>query len=209
MQSLMEPWETTREQVEQARSGDRAAFAALVEGCRPQLAAAVARWLRFQLGPPIEVEDVIQDAIVRALGSLDRFEWQGGDSFLRWLIVIARRALSDAAQRARRQPGGIGSTDAPASGPSPSRTLRREERLDRLRAALAKLSPEHRQVVELSRLEGLSAVAIAERIGRSPNAVRHLLVRALRDLREHFGDTGSLSLPAPSFDPGEDGDHGR
>ena len=36
---------------------------------------------------------------------------------------------------------------------------------------------------------------IAERMERSPNAIKHLLARALRQLRAEFGDTQSLHLP--------------
>jgi hypothetical protein len=40
-------------------------------------------------------------------------------------------------------------------------------------------------------------------MSRSPNATSQLLIRALRKLRETFGDTGSLHLPA---EPAEGGD---
>ena len=43
-----------------------------------------------------------------------------------------------------------------ASNPSPSKTARREERFDRLEAALEKLSPDHRRVIVLARIEGAS-----------------------------------------------------
>lgn len=84
--------------------------------------------------------------------------------------------------------------------------LRRHERFDRLEAAVKKLTPEYRQVVLLSRIEGLSAKEIADRMNRSPNAVRHLIVRALRELRAHFGDTESLHLPDRRFPVGEGDD---
>ena len=74
--------------------------------------------------------------------------------------------------------------------------LRREERLQRLEAALRTLSPEHREVIVLSRIEGLSLAAVAERTGRSAVAVSALLLRALRKLRTAFGDTESFALPA-------------
>ena len=81
---------------------------------------------------------------------------------------------------------------------SPSRSLRRRERLDRLQAALDALSPDHRQVIVLARLKGLRMTEIAERMERSPNAVALLLARALAKLRESFGDTESLPLGAPA-----------
>ncbi|HAK96178.1 MAG TPA: hypothetical protein DCM87_14590, partial [Planctomycetes bacterium] len=78
---------------------------------------------------------------------------------------------------------------------SPSRAARREERFDRLEGALARLPEEHRQVIRLARIEGLPIAEIAVRMNRSAAAVSMLLSRALKRLREGFGDTESMSLP--------------
>jgi RNA polymerase sigma-70 factor (ECF subfamily) len=74
--------------------------------------------------------------------------------------------------------------------------LRREERLQRLEAALRELSPEHREVIVLSRIENLPLAEVAERMERTPVAVSGLLLRALRKLRAAFGETESFALPA-------------
>ena len=73
--------------------------------------------------------------------------------------------------------------------------LRRKERFDRLQEALKKLSPDHRQVILLARIEGLPMAQIAERMNRSPKAVHQLLWRALQNLRTTFGETESFRLP--------------
>ena len=57
------------------------------------------------------------------------------------------------------------------------------------------LSPDHRKVIELARLEGLKIQDIARRMQRSPGAVKQLLSRALDQLKSRFGDTESLNLP--------------
>ena len=80
-------------------------------------------------------------------------------------------------------------------GVSPSRAQRRDERFDRLESSLNSLSPEYRDVVRLARIEGLSIMAIAERLDRTPDSVRNLLLRAMKQLRQSFGDTESLGLP--------------
>ena len=85
--------------------------------------------------------------------------------------------------------------DLPGGRSSPSRHLRREERFERLEDALTRLSPEHREVIVLARIERVRIKEIAKRMQRSPDAVKQLLVRALRKLRETFGDTESLHLP--------------
>jgi RNA polymerase sigma factor (sigma-70 family) len=103
--------------------------------------------------------------------------------------------------------------DLAGSSASPSNVFRRHERFDRLEAALKSLSPEHQQVLLLVRVEGLTITAAADRLGRTPNAVSLLLLRASRALRAAFGDTASLSLPERELDLGRlekgDGDAHR
>ncbi len=184
--------------VEGARQGDRGAFDELVKGFGSRLRASVDRWTRFRLGSRIDLDDVIQETFLRAYGSLDRFQFSEEDeaeSFFRWLCGIAKRALGDLIRRAANREKPVSSVGGEARGPSQSQVLRRGERLDRLQSTLDKLPSDYRQVLTLSRLEGLSAQEIADRMGRTPNAVYHLIVRALKLLREEFGDTESLHLP--------------
>ena len=74
----------------------------------------------------------------------------------------------------------------------------RDERLERLERSLQVLKPDEREAVRLSRLEGLRTKEIAERLEKSESAVKSLLFRALRKLKESFGDTESLHLPEPT-----------
>jgi len=64
------------------------------------------------------------------------------------------------------------------------------------------------------RVEGLEFEEAGRRMGRSPDAVKQLLYRALKKLRESFGDTESLHLPERSLlaegpESAEGGDEGR
>ena len=72
--------------------------------------------------------------------------------------------------------------------------------------ALRTLSTDHQTVLELSRMEGLSIREIAERMDRSESAVKNLLLRATRKLRESFGETASLGLDDESPQDKEVGD---
>ena len=92
--------------------------------------------------------------------------------------------------------------DVADSGVSASKAERRNERLERFEKALNQLSPDYRQAIVLSRIEGLSIEEVARRMNRSPNAVSHILLRALRKLRARFGDTESLHLPDRGFGEG-------
>jgi RNA polymerase sigma factor (sigma-70 family) len=94
----------------------------------------------------------------------------------------------------------------PAQDPTASQILRRGDRFDRLRDALDKVSPDYRQALILSRIEGLTMKEIAGRMGRSPNSVKHLIARALRELKERFGDTDSFHLENRHLEAGEQRD---
>ena len=55
----------------------------------------------------------------------------------------------------------------------------------------------------MSRIDGLRIKEIAERTGRSVDAVKQLLLRGLRSLKRNFGDTESLHLPDRAFESEE------
>ena len=93
--------------------------------------------------------------------------------------------------------------DVSVKDPSQARLMRRDERFDRLQEAFRQLSPEYRQVISLARIEGLGLKDVAQRMGRSHAAARKLLCRALRSLKESFGDTESLHLPARHLEESE------
>ena len=86
--------------------------------------------------------------------------------------------------------------------------MQRKERLDRLEKAFSKLSPDCREVLRLSRLEGLRLKDIAAQLNRSEYSVRQLLARAVMEFRRMFGDTESFHLPNNTF-PLEGEDHGK
>ncbi len=187
-----------RDLVERARNGDPQAFAELFEHLRQHLLATIRRRLSPAIRQRVDPEDVLQDTFVRGLHSLSRFEWQGDDSFRRWIEAVATHVTLDVVRHQGRRKALRIDRDLEGDGAPPSRALRRQERRERLQNALRTLSPDHRTVLELSRMEGLSIREIADRMGRSESAVKNLLLRATRKLRESFGDTESLGLDVGS-----------
>lgn len=76
---------------------------------------------------------------------------------------------------------------------TPSQQLSRIDDLCRLASALAELSEDQRQVVELHHLQGLSLAVTAERLGRSKEATSALIYRALKRLRERLDQRGETA----------------
>jgi RNA polymerase sigma-70 factor (ECF subfamily) len=193
----MEPTDNTRELLTRAQGGDRRAFEELTALYRSRLGSVV----YFRLGAvarhQAEVDDVLQESFLRALRSIERFEWKGKDSFFSWLRQIAEHVILEIASREKRRGTLPLDTSAPAAdtAAAPSRALRREERFDRLEEALRGLSPDHRKVILLAKVERLPIKDVAVKMDRSPDAVTNLLARALACLKASFGDTESLHLP--------------
>jgi RNA polymerase sigma-70 factor (ECF subfamily) len=122
------------------------------------------------------------------------------DTFHRFLIAV-RNGTSIENQRAylyrtahnwitdhyrRRPPPNISFEDDIHTGPeeNPSHMVAQEMDRQRMRAALLKLSPEQRQVIELRYMESLSHFEVAAVLGKSAEATRALQYRALEALRQ-------------------------
>jgi RNA polymerase sigma-70 factor (ECF subfamily) len=176
------------------RAPDRDALDELARLVRPRLERLVRSRMGAAVRAHLEPDDVVQETLLKAFKALPRLEWRGEEAFYRWLGAIAEHVILKATQRAARP--FLSLEEEPADPtPSAARAMGREERVVRLERALADLSPDHREVIVLTRIDGLRIAEAAARMGRSPNAVKKLLARALEELRRRFGDTtGSLLL---------------
>ncbi len=162
------------------RSGDERAATALVERHAPALARYVA-----SLGARAEAEEVVQDTFVRAFQALDHFR---SDSSLRtWLFTIARRLVLD-----RRRAGGRRArheVDAPntpdvAGEHTALDDLVAGETQDRLRAAVARLTPTQREVFLLRVVDGRAYKEIARIAGTTEGSARVHYHNAVRSIQE-------------------------
>jgi RNA polymerase sigma-70 factor (ECF subfamily) len=187
--------------VERAQAGDLESFTELNRLFRHRVASLVRGRLGERLKSAVEAEDIVQETFLRAFQSIRDFRWQGAESFFRWLAGISQHVIQEQAKRHRFRQAGPLDSDVAGDGLSQSKARRREERFDRLEKALKTLSPDHRQVILLARVERLPLNEVAERMGRTRGAVRQLLWRALQELKNVFGETESLHLPPRSLQP--------
>jgi RNA polymerase sigma-70 factor (ECF subfamily) len=192
----------TPELIERGRRGDRAALGEATERVRPRLLQFIEERMGHEVRRLLGPEDVLQETFARSLELLDRFEWRGRDSFFRWLAAIAEHLILNATKKTARAPLRL-DVDPRASAVSPSRAERREERFDRLKGALQSLPGEQREAIQLTRIDGLPVAEAARRLGKSPEAVKRTISRALRKLRGLLGDTESFRLPPRRLDRGK------
>ena len=187
--------EETRHLVARAQNGDRAAFDLLVQKHRVRLTSLIHSRRQALGAAGLDPEDIVQESLLRAFQAIERFQWRGEDSFMPWLAGIVERVILHLRRQSTRRRASPLEGDVIDEELSTSRAMRRSERFDRLEEALKALSPDHRQVITMARIEGLKIVEIAARMNRSPNAVMQLLWRAMEKLKANFGDTESLHLP--------------
>jgi RNA polymerase sigma-70 factor (ECF subfamily) len=195
MKDMAVDQETMANLIAKARQGDRGAFETVVVEHQDQLRTYIRIRIGRHLRGRLEPEDVFQDTLMHAFQSVAHFTWRGDTSFQRWLEAIAEHRIRDAAKSSRTQQSFQLDRPLPAPGVSPSKDVRRNDRFDRLQGSLDRLSPAHREVIILCRLQGLKISQAAQRMQRSESALKNLLLRALKELKADFGDTESLHLP--------------
>jgi RNA polymerase sigma-70 factor (ECF subfamily) len=147
----------------------------------PHLDAAynLARWLSRS---PVEADDIVQDAMLRAFRAFDGF--RGGD-IKAWLLTIVRNCwLSAAAGSRRRAHASLDDQELPAADTSPEDAAIQAGTQRRMDLLIAQLAPEFREVLILREMEDLSYREIAEITGTPIGTVMSRLARARTQLRE-------------------------
>jgi RNA polymerase sigma-70 factor, ECF subfamily len=132
------------------------------------------------LGDREVAEEVVQDVFARLWRHAGDYD-AGKASVRTWLYAIARNRIVDARRRASVRPG-----LAPAEEQAPEELDRELEQAVlrwQIAAALARLSPEHREVIRLSHWGGLSLREIAERKGIPLGTAKSRAYYALQSLR--------------------------
>lgn len=186
------------------RRGDADAVGQLLEGYRPwlQLLARLQTNQRFQA--KFDSSDVVQLTLLEACRALPQFRGDTEAELTAWLRQLLARVLAHEVRRYHgTQQRDLGREvpleqalaessqrlrDFLASpGSSPSQQAARREQEVLLAEVLARLPDDYREVIVLRNLEGLSHEEVAQRMDRSPGAVRMLWVRALARLREELG----------------------
>ncbi len=160
------------------RCGDDRAATEIVARHAPSLARFAA-----SIGARAEIEELVQDTFVRAFGSLDGFR---GDSTLRtWLFTILRRLVLDQRRARARRPVSVPVEEDDAVTEFDALDgLVATETEQKVRDAVAGLTPTQREVFTLRVTEGLSYKEIADVAGTTEGAARVHYHNAMRAVKE-------------------------
>ena len=179
--------------VDRARAGDLQAFRELVERYQNR-ALSIAIGV---VGSREDAEDVVQEAFLKAYRNLGSF--RGQSSFYTWLYrIVFNLAIDLSRKRYRRSETNVGDhssmdvlshhssgdvSDFLGSVPDPDQAMQRTELGQSIARALDSLSAEHRAVIVLREIDGLSYSEISDVVGCSKGTVMSRLHHARKRLQ--------------------------
>jgi RNA polymerase sigma-70 factor (ECF subfamily) len=156
---------------------------------REQIAALLPRLRRFArvlARTREDGDDLVQAAIEKALGRTD--QWTPGTRLDSWMFRIMQTTWIDEVRARQRR----GETFAPQEDAEGVGVSSANAQIDAIavRKAVARLSDEHRAVVGLVLVEGLSYQEAAETLGIPVGTVTSRLARARESLQSMLGEAG-------------------
>jgi RNA polymerase sigma-70 factor (ECF subfamily) len=176
--------------IRRAKRGDPAAFDALIREHQTRLF----RFLLRLCKRPELAEDVVQDAFVRVLGNIERFDERY--RFSTWLFTIARRLLVNNLQkhRPRSESEWVESWESDTEHFELELMARegRERASVMLEEAMDVLSPQQREIVLLYHYKGHAIQEIAHLLGMPPGTIKSHLHRARRRMRDWITADGEM-----------------
>jgi RNA polymerase sigma-70 factor (ECF subfamily) len=181
------------ELVRRAQGGDARAFDQLVTRYRGKVYGMCHHLLQNEQ----DAWDIAQEAFIKAWRALPSFKLDS--SFYTWLYRIVHNCSYDWLRKRRIQSDGefddeihrdvaAGAEAVPRDGLRPDQALKNKELGARITAAIEQLSPEHREVMLLREVEGLSYEEIAAATESQTGTVMSRLFYARKKLQELLKD---------------------
>lgn len=177
--------------VERAVQGDQKAFRQLVERYQRKVYTIAFGVVRN----PDTALDITQDAFVRVHKNLATFK--GDSSFYTWIYRIVLNLCIDRKRRQARQAEvdyddgishGEGFTDGPTLASTgidnPAQAAHRKELVEHMDRALATLSEEHKSILLLREVDGLSYEELAETLDIPKGTVMSRLFHARKNFQK-------------------------
>ncbi len=132
-------------------------------------------------------EDLVQNVFYRMLKYRHTFTAEG--EFHTWMYHLARNVIKDAYRQNKRSQQHYDveayaeriSGDATADG-----ELEKKQQTEALQIALDKLSPEHKEVLVMSRYQELKYDEIASILNTTEGAIKVRVHRAMNELKKHY-----------------------
>ncbi|MEI6521675.1 MAG: sigma-70 family RNA polymerase sigma factor [bacterium] len=174
--------------IDRINSGDTGAFRLLYDRYHQKIYRTVYR----MLNSADDAADVTQDIFVRAFERLNSLK--DGQAFQAWLMQLAVNMVRDKLRRFIWPTFSLTTTDddteidMPDNLPGPQQIAENNDLSQHVQQALMKLSPDHRTVIILHHLEGMSLEEIAVILKTPTGTLKSRLARARVQLRDLLKD---------------------
>lgn len=153
--------------------------------------ASLRRYARSLLRNRVDAEDLVQEALTRAVARSDTFK--AGTNLRAWLFTILHNVHVNQVRSRASRPDEVPVESVESRLVTPARQEERVELREMIRA-LDDLPEEQRQVLLLVALEGLKYEEVAATIGVPIGTVMSRLSRAREALRTRLGNEGGVAL---------------
>jgi RNA polymerase sigma-70 factor (ECF subfamily) len=192
------------EWITQATSGDVLATMHLVSAHRSRLIKRIERRLRLNPFADFSAEDIMQEISTDVFIAIQSAAFDTDASFIAWLNRVADNRLAKTIRDRSRIKRGGKSWQVSADDSSflqlfndihdekvetGSERFRRKENKEAIGMCVAALSSEQQTAIDLSYFQQQSLDQIAETMGTTRDAVRGLIYRAKRELRQMMGES--------------------
>lgn len=178
---------------------DEELLAAIARGDERALAELYDRYGRVAYGlalrilrDPALAQDAVQDGFLAAWRTAAAYDARRGKPQSWLLTLVHRRAVDVVRREERRRADQLEPDTAVASSESTDEEAAVREQRRAVQAALAQLSPEQREALELSYYGGLSQSELAERLGVPLGTVKSRVFAGLARLRDLLGEAGAF-----------------
>jgi len=139
-------------------------------------------------GRQTTAEDLVHEVFLRMIRY--RQTYQSGDGFEAWMYRIARNAFADHMKKHRLEcPAEEGQMEVvPSERSSAFENVSKQQDLATLYRALRELPHEKRELIVLSRFQGLTYQQIGEIVGCETGTVKVRVFRAMKEVSRIFTD---------------------
>jgi RNA polymerase sigma-70 factor (subfamily 1) len=186
--------------VQRAVAGEPDALVTLLQRYHGRVLAFIERQLPQALQTQLEPGDVLQDTYFKAFRLIGTLRADDVETFVRWLLSIARNQIVDALRRhsaaKRGRLAAIGGQfdvedeslvltvqELGIYERTPSKSAIARELMDTVAQSISRLPEAYRDALRFRYIDGISPREIAAKMGRTERAVHELCHRALKSLR--------------------------
>jgi RNA polymerase sigma-70 factor (ECF subfamily) len=158
-----------------SQSGDAAAYRKLLKSINPMIEG----YVRRRIFDGQAVEDLTQEILLKIHAY--RHTYDSSQLFESWMFTICKNQIIDYLRARGRKKESLSAGNDESFGPSVGHD---GEAQVALQNALARLSPDQREAIQLAKIEGLSLDEVAQRTNSSLSAVKVRTHRAMKIIQQ-------------------------